>query len=190
MGSSAGRANAATDEELVGAALAGDDDAFADLVGRHRQKALRTAAGIVGDDRAEDVVQDALLLAHRSLALIQDRNKFSPWLCTIARFRALRVGRSESRYVSGRVSLDDSMLETLSALAVTPRHAEAGDDALFAALERIPFDYAEVLRLHFLHELPHQKIANALDVPVSTVKWRCFRGKKMLRGAFVEAPHH
>jgi len=173
----------ASDEELVGAAIAGDDDAFADLVSRHRGKALRAAAGIVGNDRAEDVVQDALLIAHGSLASIQDRSKFSPWLSAIARFRALRVGRSESRHVSGRMSLDDSMLETLSVLASAPRQAETGDEALHAALERIPSDYAEVLRLHFLQELPHKKIADFLEVPVSTVKWRCFHGKELLRCA-------
>jgi hypothetical protein len=38
-----------------------------------------------------------------------------------------------------------------------------------------------VIRYHFLHDLPHQKIAEFLDVPLSTVKWRCFRGKEILR---------
>jgi len=52
---------------------------------------------------------------------------------------------------------------------------------LLAALENIPSEYAEVIRYHFLHDLPHQKIADFLGIPLSTVKWRCFRGKEILR---------
>jgi len=176
------------DETLVGAAIAGDGNAFFDLVSRHRQTAVRVAASIVGPSRAEDVVQEALLLAHEALPSIRDRTKFSRWLSTITRFRALRFGRSESRHVQGHVSLDESLLETLSELACAPRDSEEGDDVLLDALTKIPPDYAEVLRLHFLHGLAHQKISEFLDVPLSTVKWRCFRGKELAREVLRAGP--
>jgi RNA polymerase sigma-70 factor, ECF subfamily len=169
------------DEILVVAAIGGDDLAFEDLISRHRRTALRVAAGIVGWNQAEDVVQDALLLAHRALASLKDRTKFSRWLLAITRWRALRVSRQESRQALGRVPLDESVLETLSDLASAPRQSDVGDELLIATLASIPPEYAEVIRYHFLHELPHQKIAEFLDVPLSTVKWRCFRGKEILR---------
>jgi RNA polymerase sigma factor (sigma-70 family) len=168
------------DETLVVAAIGGDDLAFEELVSRHRQTALRVAAGIVGSNQAEDVVQDALLLAHRALASLRDRTKFSRWLMAITRWRALRALRQESRHAFGRVPLDESVLETLSDLASAPRQSDVGDELLIAALASIPPEYAEVIRYHFLHDLPHQKIAEFLDVPLSTVKWRCFRGKEIL----------
>ena len=170
-----------SDEILVAAAIEGDQLAFEALVFRHRPAALRVAGGIVGSTPAEDVVQDALLLAHRALASLQDRTKFSRWLLAITRWRALRVGRLESRHAVGRVTLDDSDLETFSHLASDPRQADTGDGVLLAALENIPPEYAEVIRYHFLHDLPHQKIADFLGVTLSTVKWRCFRGKEILR---------
>ena len=148
---------------------------------RYRQTAVRVAAGIVGSKDAEDVVQDTLFMAHRALSSLRDRAKFSRWLLAITRWRALRVGRQESRHLFGRVTLDESLLETLSDLASEPRHSDVGDDVLLAALEGIPPEYGEVIRYHFLHGLPHQKIAEFLDVPLSTVKWRCFRGKEILR---------
>jgi hypothetical protein len=77
--------------------------------------------------------------------------------------------------------LDAARLATLSNIVCSPRDEIAGDDLLRNALERIPPEYAEVLRLHFLHGMPHQKIAEFLSVPLSTVKWRCFRGKQMVR---------
>jgi RNA polymerase sigma-70 factor (ECF subfamily) len=176
------------DEVLVAAAIDGDDFAFEDLVSRHRRVAVRAAAAIVGSNHAEDVVQDALLLAHRELSSLQDRTKFLRWLLAITRWRALRVGRHESRHAVGRVSFDESDLETLSHLASDPRQTDAGDELLLAALESIPPEYSEVIRYHFLHDLPHQKIAEFLDIPLSTVKWRCFRGKEILRCTLSSEP--
>jgi RNA polymerase sigma-70 factor (ECF subfamily) len=174
-------AGARPDEILVAAAIDGDELAFDDLVSRHRHAAVRAAGAIVGSNHAEDVVQDALLLAHRALASLQDRAKFSRWLLAITRWRALRVGRLEGRHAVGRVPFDESYLETLSHLASDPRQTDDGDALLLAALESIPPEYAEVIRYHFLHDLPHQKIADFLGIPLSTVKWRCFRGKEILR---------
>ena len=172
---------AVTDEALVSAAIGGDVEAFGELVLRHRPLALRVAATVVGHDRAEDVVQEALLLAYRALGTIRDRGRFSQWLMTITRFRALRVGRLETRFTRGRVVLDDLFLESFAA----PR---AGEDSrplemaeVLAALDVLPRAYAEVVRLHFLQDLPHEAISRRLGVPLSTVKWRCFRGKSLLR---------
>lgn len=181
-------AEARPDESLVAAAIGGDELAFDDLVSRHRETAVRVAAGIVGPANAEDVVQDVLLMAHRALASLKDRSKFSRWLMAITRWRALRVGRKESRYASKHVALDGYLLETLSELASTPRFSDAGDDILLAALDNLPPDYGEVLRYHFLHGMPHKKIADFLDVPVSTVKWRCFRAKEILRCSLSAQP--
>ena len=169
------------DEVLVADAIGGDELAFETLVSRHRHTAVRVAAGIVGSKDAEDVVQDTLLMAHRALPSLRDRSKFSRWLMAITRWRALRVGRRENQHVFGRVTLDESLLETLSDLASAPRQSDVGDDLLLAALKSIPPEYGEVIRYHFLHGLPHQRIAEFLDVPLSTVKWRCFRGKEILR---------
>jgi RNA polymerase sigma-70 factor (ECF subfamily) len=182
-GGEAARRGAETrpDEMLVAAAIDGDSFAFEELVSRHRHTAVRAAAEIAGSNHAEDVVQEALFLAHRALASLQDRTKFSRWLLAITRWRALRVGQYESRHVVGRVTLDDSDLKTLSKLASDPRQADAGDGVLLEALENIPPEFAEVIRYHFLHDLPHQKIADFLGVPLSTIKWRCFRGKEILR---------
>lgn len=172
---------ARADEVLVAAAIAGDELAFDDLVRRYRPATVRAAGRIVGVNLAEDVAQDTLLLAHDALASLKDRTKFSRWLLVITRWRALRALRHERRHILGRVSLDESFLATFSALAITPRHSDAEDEFLLAALESIPPRYGEVIRYHFLHGLSYQKIADFLDVPLSTVKWRSFRGKQILR---------
>jgi RNA polymerase sigma-70 factor (ECF subfamily) len=167
------------DEVLVMAAIIGDLDAFDELARRYRAAAVRTAQSIVGSEDAEDVAQDALLLAFKALPSIDDPTKFAPWLGAITRHRALRVVKRESVRRASSVELDDVLLGRIPALA-RPLAGEP-DDELRRALEEVPADYALVLRMRFLDEMPLARIAAFLGVPVSTVKWRVHRGKALLR---------
>lgn len=183
-----GTAEARPDENLVAAALEGDRHALESLGLRHRQAALSVATGIVGQDKAEQTVKDALLLAQGALSSLRDRSKFRRWFLAITRWWALRARRKANPPASDIPALEGHLLETLSELSSTPRSSEAGDALLIAALENLPPDYGEVLRYHFLHGLPHKQIAEFLDVPVSTVKWRCFRAKEILRCSLSPEP--
>ena len=169
------------DEILVERAIGGDTEAFDELVRRHREGAVQTARLILEPDRAEDAVQDALILAFRFLPKIRDRARFGRWLSAITRFRALRILRAENRRHRGVVPLDDTIPEIAAQLATESREDRPGDEEVIAALAGIPADYAEVVRLHFLHGVPHLRISELLHVSLSTVKWRCYRGKNMLR---------
>jgi RNA polymerase sigma-70 factor, ECF subfamily len=168
------------DEFLVVAAILGHLEAFDELVSRYRAAVVRTAQGIVGREYAEDVAQDALLLAFKALPSIDEPGKFAAWLSAITRHRALRFGKRESTHQARRVDLDEVLLEKLDALA-RPFVDKTGDDELKRALENIPDDYALVLRLRFLDEMPLKRIAAFLGAPLSTVKWRVHQGKKLLR---------
>src|SRR4051794_41962538 len=79
----------ASDDQLVSAALAGDLEAFARLVERHRDVVLRLAARIVGDDDAEDVAQDAFLRAYHRLGRWRGEGPFPGWLLPIAHNSAI-----------------------------------------------------------------------------------------------------
>src|ERR1051325_9190955 len=167
------------DEFLVVAAILGSLDAFDELASRYRAAAVRVAQSIVGRDNAEDVAQDALLLAFKALPSIEDPAKFAAWLSAITRHRALRLGKRESLRQQGRVEIDNVLLENVEALS-RPFVQESSEE-LSLALEKISADYALVLRMRFLDEMPLKRIAAFLGVPVSTVKWRVHQGKKLLR---------
>ena len=171
------------DEVLVAAAVGGDDEAFATLARRYRRKVLRTALEIVGPERAEDAAQDALLLAYRALPALRDGAKFPGWISTIARFRAIRLSRSECRRRAAMTSVDHRILESYSAPEGDPEAPEDGVGELLRALEEIPPEFARVIRLHFFEGRPHLEIAGLLGISVSTAKWRCFRAKELLRRA-------
>lgn len=167
------------DEMLVVGAILGSLDAFDELVSRYRAGVVRVAQSIVGREDAEDVAQDALLLAFKALPSIEEPQKFAAWLSAITRHRAWRFGKRESLHKAGRVELDEVLLENIEALA-RPFVQESGEE-LSRALEALQPDYALVLRMRFLDEMPLKRIAAFLGVPVSTVKWRVHQGKKLLR---------
>jgi RNA polymerase sigma-70 factor, ECF subfamily len=153
---------------------------------------VRLARTIVGTDHAEDVAQDALLLAFKALPSIEEPRRFPAWLSAITRHRALRFSKSEDKHVSKRVPLDEALLEKIEALArPSPIKARVEDEqrvedkqrdeGMIAALDSLPADYAMPLRLHFLDDMPLKRIAAFMGVPLSTVKWRIHHGKKLLR---------
>ena len=168
------------DEVLVIAAILGKLDAFEELVVRYRPAVVRLARTIVGADHAEDVAQDALLLAFKALPGIEEPRKFPAWLSAITRNRALRFSKSETAQLSKRVALDEALLEQIAALA-RPLAEKERDEEMIRALDSLPSDYAMPLRLRFLDEMPLNRIAAFMGVPLSTVKWRIHHGKKLLR---------
>ena len=168
------------DEVLVLASILGNLGAFDVLVTRYRAAVVRAAQAIVGREYAEDVAQDAFLLAFKALPSIEDPMKFAAWLAAITRNRALRFGKRERQRQTGRVELDEFLLEHVGALA-HPAADDRGDDELKQALESVSADYALVLKLRFLDEMPLKRIAAFLGVSLPTVKWRVYRGKQLLR---------
>lgn len=188
------------DEVLVLAAILGNLEAFEQLVLRYRPAVVRLARTVVGADYAEDVAQDALLLAFKALPSIEEPRRFAAWLSAITRNRALRFSKSEDKHLSKRVALDEALLERIEALA-KPAAIRDGvenfryraedfwyrteekerEEEMMIALDSLPADYAMPLRLHFLDDMPLKRIAAFMGVPLSTVKWRIHYGKKLMR---------
>ncbi len=164
------------DEVLVIAAILGDLEAFEELVLRYRAAVVRLARTIVGNNYAEDVAQDALLLAFKALPTIEEPSKFAAWLSAITRHRAFRFNKRESAQLRKR----EVLLEKIDALA-RPLTEISEKKEVMLALDNLPNDYALPLRLRFLDEMPLKRIAAFMGVPLSTVKWRLHQGKLLLR---------
>jgi RNA polymerase sigma-70 factor (ECF subfamily) len=173
------------DEILVVAAILGDLAAFDELVLRYRSAVIRTAQFIVLKDDIEDVAQDSLLLAFKALPSLEEPKKFPAWLNAITRRCAIRFSQRTRVRGRGRVALDEVLLEQVPAIS-RPTPGDGPDEELHRVLEEIPRDYALALRLHFIDEMPLKRIASFLGVALTTVKWRIYQGKKLLRAQFNE----
>jgi RNA polymerase sigma-70 factor (ECF subfamily) len=175
-----------TDEELVAAFQRGDAAAFDELVGRWDRKIHGAIFRVVGpDEDTRDLCQEAFLRAYRGLGTFKREARFSSWLYQIA----LNVCRDRLRRRRGRsaVSLDEieeagngglrtaapSPLELVEARDL--RHQVEDAMATLSAEER------EVVILKQYQDLTFPEIAEVLEVPLSTVKTRLYRGLAQLR---------
>jgi RNA polymerase sigma-70 factor (ECF subfamily) len=170
------------DEMLVIAAILGDLRSFDALALRYRAAAYRVAQVIAGTDLAEDAVQEALLLAFKALPSIEEPAKFASWLYAITRHAALRMSRRSRRESDQRVDLDEALLARSGAFARPFAPRDSFEEAwVRAAIDSLDEDHRLILKLRFYDELPLKRIADFLDLPLSTVKWRLHRAKQLLR---------
>jgi RNA polymerase sigma-70 factor (ECF subfamily) len=176
-----------SDEELVEAFQQGDSSAFDQLVSRWDRKIQGAIYRMVGaGEESRDLCQEAFLKAYRGLSGFKREARFSSWLYQIA----VNVCRDRMRRQRGKtvVSLDEMMSSAgeLPFQGTGPSALElmeAGDlsRTVAAAVASLPEEQREVIVLKEYQDLTFLEIAEALDVPVSTVKTRLYRGLTQLR---------
>ena len=167
------------DGVLAIAAGLGDLDAFSELVRRYRRGVVRIACGIAGPEDAEDVAQEALLLAFKALPDLDEPDRFAAWLSAITRNRALRWIKREQRAI--HVEFDDSLQSTLEKIASQDSRGREAAGELREGIAELPESCRLVMRLRWLDEMPMQQISAFTGLPLSTVKWRLHEGKRKLR---------
>lgn len=170
------------DEVLVMAAVVGDIGAFDTLAQRYRPAVVRVAQGIVGAEWAEDVAQEALLAAFKALPELEEPRKFAAWLHTITRYKAFRFSQRERHVNQHRVELDQRLLQHLASLSrpILNQPSER-ETEVKQAIERLPPAYALVITLRYYDRMPVKRIAEFLNLPLTTVKWRLHQGKQWLK---------
>ncbi len=177
------------EQELIVRSLDGDTRAFEQLVRLHQGIAMRIAYLVVRDPHeAEDVTQDALVKAHRSLARFRLGSPFRPWLLRIVRNEALnRVrGRKRRDRLAVRAAANpvsgDATPSPETAVIAQDQH-----DRLLVAVDRLPDRYRAVVSYRYLLGLSEKETSEILRIPLGTVKSRTSRALDRLR-ASVENP--
>ncbi|MGW7363853.1 RNA polymerase sigma factor SigM [Streptomyces sp. NPDC054841] len=172
-----------SDQELLARHVAGDPDAFGELVRRHRDRLWAVAMRTLGDrEEAADAVQDALVSAFRAAHTFRGQSAVTTWLHRITVNACLdRARKAASRKTS---PVDDT--ERLEQLLEPHESAEAPAERqdlhreLLAALATLPADQRAALVLVDMQGYPVAEAARVLDVPTGTVKSRCARGRARL----------
>ena len=176
-----------SDALLVRRVLAGDAEAFGDLVTRHHARCLRIAVHLVGDPAdAEDAVQEALLRAYRHLGGYQEDNRFGAWLTRILVNQCRNQCRAASARARRPVPPDVEWARAERATA-HPADAAAQRAELACALGRLPADQREAVVLRYADELTYDEMAAATGATVAALKMRVQRGCRRLR-ALLTAP--
>jgi RNA polymerase sigma-70 factor (ECF subfamily) len=176
------------DEELMPLVERKNADAFAIVYDRHGGAAFSLAYRMVGNrTAAEDITQEAFLSLWRSGARYdRARGSVRTWLLTIVRNRAIDMLRQELAQAP-KLSFDDKIPER-AATAETDVEALRRDAArqVRGALNVLPSDQMRVIELAYFGGLTHSEIANALGMPLGTVKGRMRLGMEKIRAQLAE----
>ena len=170
-------------------------DRFYRLVWPQRAAVCRLARILLGDNQAaDDLVQDAMLKAFRSISTFREGTDVQAWLRQIVRNASVdRMRAEKARPTISLDAMEDGFIEPAVAVAGTvtgwDRPEELleafSDDQIIAALQRLPEEIRWTLLLVDVEQMDHADAARILDVPVGTVKSRTSRGRTMLRSALL-----
>lgn len=178
-----GSGEAVPDSELLARHVAGDPDAFAEIVRRHRDRLWAVALRTLGDrEEAADALQDALVSAYRAAHTFRGQSAVTTWLHRITVNACLDRARKAATRRTSPVA-DNERFEQLlepAESAAAPAERLALHRELLAALATLPPDQRAALILVDMQGYPVAEAAAILDTPVGTVKSRCARGRARL----------
>ena len=183
------------ERKIIERVLAGDNDAFGELVERYQTKVYNLALRMTGNEvDAEDMAQETFLRAWRSLPAFQFESAFSTWLFRLTHNICIDHLRAQKRRPAVSLTVaEDEGEETVQLDVPDPSPGPeaaailAEDHALLAAaMAQLPADYREILTLRAINDLSYSQIAEILHLQEGTVKSRLSRARTQLRAILTE----
>ena len=169
------------DAELVREARDGRVGAYARLVHRWSARVLAVCHARVGRGAAaEDLAQETLLRALRSLPSIKEPDRFGSWICGIATRTCLDWLKSKQR--------TEVLMEPEAANEVaSPIGSSDGCwDELRQEIQKLPVECREVLVLYYYSDSTYEELGQLLQVSAATINARLTRARQLLRSRLVD----
>jgi RNA polymerase sigma-70 factor, ECF subfamily len=167
------------EHELVERCRSGDEHAFQELVDRYKDLVFALIARTVIDrSRAEDLAQDVFLRIHRGLPYFRGEARLSTWIYRIVANVCLQEHARPAA-----VSFDDERLRAKATPSGPDRQFSDLElrDRLEKAIARLPANYRLLIAAHYLNGVQYEGLAEALQLPLGTVKTQLYRAKQQLR---------
>jgi RNA polymerase sigma-70 factor, ECF subfamily len=166
---------------LIERCRTGDDIAFGELVGRYQNLVYAMVYRMVGDrSQTDDLAQEVFLKVHRGLPYFRGEARLSTWIyrivanvCTQARSRRIRevpLDRDDDDGPGREPGVTDAAFGDLELR-----------DRLEKAIAQLPDNYRLLVAAHYLDGVQYDALAEALDIPIGTVKTHLYRAKRRLR---------
>ncbi len=172
----------APDEHILAASLSNPDH-FSLLIDRYQEAFFRAAYSIVRQkEEAEDIIQEAFtnIYLHGSKFEKQAHASFKSWAYRIVINTAISHYRKLKRVYERSAPLDPEIYENLAGnenFAKDTEHRILADELL----NELPADLRRVVEAHYMEGKPYKTIATEEGMPLSTLKMRLFRAKKLLK---------
>lgn len=167
------------DTDLVIRAQRGDKAAYADIAAGIADRYLAVSRRILRDlDLAEDATQQTLVTIWRDLPQLRDPARFEAWSYRILVRACYAEGRKQRRWTPNL-----RLLPTDVAAASDDLSSVVDRDQLETGFRRLTLEHRAVVVLHHYLDLPVDRVAEMLDIPVGTVHSRLHHAMRGLRAA-------
>ncbi len=166
------------DGQLLGQYKNGNEEAFEELVNRHKDRVYTTIYLIVKDRyRAEDLMQETFIKAINTIkkGKYNEEGKFLPWLLRIAHNLAIDNFRRDRRYPMIVMEDGGNLFNSLEFAEGTYEDQQIKEDThklLKKLIEQLPDAQREVLVMRHYMDMSFQEIADATDVSINTALGR------------------
>lgn len=176
-----------SDQDIIRRVIAGEQKAYAELVDRHKEKAMTLAVRMLKNRHdAEEALQDAFIRAFNALPGFEWKSSFSTWFYRIV-FNVCSTALKKKGSASV-VSIDEEHDDHLS-LEIQSTDDEPDVEyeqkefarIIRSEIETMDESYATILTLFFLQEMSYEEIMAVTGLPLGTVKNRLFRARALLR---------
>jgi RNA polymerase sigma-70 factor (ECF subfamily) len=171
--------DAGRERDLVERCRRGDEGAFQELVEEHRSLVFALIARVIPDrSRAEDAAQDVFLRMYRGLPYFRGESRLSTWIYRIV----ANVCAQEAARRPAPASLDDDRARPVLPAAADRQFSDLElRERLEKAIARLPPNQRLLVAAHYLEGIQYEDLAEALDIPMGTVKTHLYRAKQQLR---------
>ena len=170
-----------SDERLISAALAGDDGAFARLVGRHKRRVFGLAYRFARDhDELEDICQEVFIKVYEKLGTFRGEAPFEHWVTKIT-VRVCHDALRARRHEKHSLALDDKAFDIKDDAEALRSKARQARELLRWAMGFLAPDQRLVITLMELEEMTLRETAGMTGWSESNVKVRAFRARQALR---------
>ena len=177
-----------SDQQLVERAMAGQREAYAELIRRHHSHTRGLCLSILsnGSD-ADDAVQEIFVKAYSGLSAFQGRSAFSTWLYRTAVNHCLNLqlkrGRQKAESLEALSKEDAQRLQRSIGVHDIPQDSSCEDsDLVLRALSLLRSDYRTILTLREMEGLEYKELMEVLDCSLDSVKARLRRAREAFRG--------
>jgi RNA polymerase sigma-70 factor (ECF subfamily) len=172
------------DAELVTRSVCGEREAFEPLVRRYSDDIVRFVHHMLGDfQTAEDIAQETFVKAFSHLKRLEQPERFSTWLYSIARHACLDHMRAKRTGPSVE-DLSDAGVEICDAESLSPDEPVVSTemhDEVVEELQKLRADYREVILLKHVRDLSYKEIGEIVGLSPSAVGEKLSRVRQMLR---------
>lgn len=171
-------------------------DAFETLLEPHLDALYRTARRMTRNaDDAEDLVQDTALRAYRAFDQFEPGTNFRAWIFRVLTTTFINRQRAIGRQPVVEVVDEEraaSVYDSIADDGPTPEAAVLASltvDDIIGAMDTLPREFAAVVQMADAEGLDYSEVAEALSIPIGTVRSRLHRGRRLLRKALAPMLH-